>query len=106
MICGAFVFAAVKRNSSSPLDVAEYYNNVFFALGVAVFIAALFIRDFNLQTSVIIASLGMIFFMFFSKSFVRIAVERLKSVDYRIYALYFLFQALMVFVFEKVRGVY
>lgn len=106
-ISGAMLFYSLNK-ADPEMDhkgVNSFYNNITFVLGIIIFISGLLIDDFHIQTMFVVCATSLIFFMFYSNIFVYILTEYFHRVDFRIYLLYAVFQLLLLFVFENIRGV-
>ncbi|MDD2714562.1 MAG: hypothetical protein PHW04_01575 [Candidatus Wallbacteria bacterium] len=107
MVCGVALFLSLGKSEPERwTELVSYYNNLFFGLGLAIFIGSLFVLDFSLQTILILISSGMILFMFYSNGFVYLAERYFGRTDFRLYSCYFVFQVLLILYFEMMRGTY
>jgi len=107
VIAAFFYFQGLKKSNLSKevcKKISNHYNNIYFSLGIIVFLLSLFITSFFYQIIVIMISVALIFFMFYSNMFAYLASEIFKKVDLRLHILHLIFQIFLVIFFEKSRG--
>lgn len=107
VIAAIFYFNGLKKSDLSKdscKGISNHYNNIFFTLGIIIFLSALFITSFFWQIIVIMIATALIFFMFYSNLFAYLASEIFKKVDLRLHVLHIVFQVILIFIFEKARG--